>query len=106
MQKTIDRASSKEADQEILNRYGWAARTYAVLLAWKTGELTNEQATTLTGVSVFENDQHVDELIELANALWRRQVSTGTNLDDDLREAILQMYGEADPTTEYTPTNT
>jgi hypothetical protein len=79
-------------DHQLLGRFGWSARSYAILLAWQAGELSEIEASKLSGINVVENREHVQELILVAKNLAWRYRETGETLVDDLRRETSGRY--------------
>jgi len=90
-------AACSIVDHQLLGRYGWSARSYAILLAWQAGELSEMEASKLSGINVVENREHVQELILVAKNLASRYRETGETLVDDLcRETSGRYPGRVD----------
>lgn len=86
-------AGSDCSPDRLLGRYGFAARSAAVVVAWQAGEITEMTAAKLLGVDVIENREHVAELIAVADALLRRCQETGETVKDDLQREIIERRG-------------
>lgn len=89
----MTKTTTPESQTALLARHKWKERSYAVIVAWQAGELTEMEASKLIGKQVIDNREHLQELIEVAKALSIRFRETSETLKDDLDREIMEKRG-------------
>jgi len=78
----------KDHELDLLGRYDWKAKAYAVMVAYADGEISEGQAMKIIGTDRLDVRDSKEEMNQVGQLLWKRYREIKMTIDDDIEEEI------------------